>query len=81
MKYIIYELIQPSHLKESVQDGYYIKTVYRNVLEELDVPKVESKHDSMESALSEINSNKELLKHLTLTVLPILSINWEGDIT
>ena len=52
MKYIIYEMVQPSHLKEVKQEGYgYTKTIQRNVLEEIDYPYVESRHDTFESAI------------------------------
>lgn len=40
MKYIIYKLVQPSHLKE-IENGYsyYQKTVYRDVLEKYEILK------------------------------------------
>ena len=73
-------MVSPSFMKEAVQDGYYIKTINRQVLEELDVPHVEAEHSSMESAMSEINVNRDKLKHLTLTVLPVIAIAWDGEI-
>lgn len=81
MKYIIHELVQPSHLKEIKEDGYYNKTVYRQVLERLDISGVEEVHDSIELAYAEIVSKKELLKHLKLTIIPIISIGWDLEIT
>lgn len=79
MIYVIYEMVQPSQLKELVQDGYYQKTVYREVLEKLDVTGVESIHPTMESAVNEIQNNTDSLKNLKLTILPVFSVNWEGE--
>lgn len=81
MKYVIYEMVQPSQLKEVEQDGYYTKVIYRSVLQILDIPGVEEEHSSMESAISEINTNSKLLKNLNLTILPVFSISWEGEVS
>ena len=81
MKYIIYEMIQPSHLKEIEHDGYYQKTIYRDVLQKLDVSGVEEEHSTMESAIAEIHNKKDLLKHLQLTIIPVLSISWDGEVS
>ncbi len=75
MKYVIYEMVQPSHLKEIEQDGYYQKTIYRDILQRLDVRGVEEEHDSMEQAVAEINDKKEKLKYLKLTILPTISVS------
>lgn len=80
MKYIIYKMVQPSQLREIDTENYHPRTIYRNVLEELDVSGVEEEHNSMESAIFEINQKKEKLKHLTLTILPVFNINYEGEI-
>ena len=79
MKYVIYVMVQPSHLKELVPDGYHQKTVYRDVLERLDVPGVESIHPTMAIAVNEIEKNVDSLKNLNLTILPVISINWVGE--
>jgi len=81
MKYIIYKMVQPSHLKEIEPDGYYQKIVHRSVLESLDVTGVEKEHSTMESAINEINDKRDMLKYLQLTVLPVLSIDWEGVVS
>jgi hypothetical protein len=73
-------MVKPSHLKEIEQDGYYPRAIYRSVLEDLNVSGVEEEHNSMESAIFEINQKKEKLKHLTLTILPVFNINYEGEI-
>ena len=33
----------------------------------------------MESAVAEIHSKKELLKHLKMTIIPVLSVSWDGE--
>ena len=68
MKYIIYEMVKPSHLKEIEPDGYYQKTIYRDVLQKLDVSGVEEEHLTLESAISEIHNKKEKLKHSYTTI-------------
>jgi|GEM_PF-3234736 len=85
MKYIIYQLVQPKHLKIIVkiidEQGYYDKVVYRDVLEELDVPNVESEHNTMESAIEEIKNKCSKLENMRLTILPILSISYDGIVS
>jgi len=80
MKYIIYEMIQPEEIKKIVPDGYYEKTIYRDVLQKLQKPNVEAEHPTMESAINEITTKKEHLKHLTLTILPVFTILYDGEI-
>ncbi len=80
MKYIIYEMVQPPQLTEVEFDGFYIKNLYREVLERLDIPGFEEEHSTMESAIAEIHSKKEQLKHLRLTILPVFSISWDGEV-
>jgi len=81
MKYIIYEMVQPSHLKEIESDGYYPETIYRDVLQKLNIPGVEERHSNMESAIAEIHNKKNLLKHLRLTIIPVIHISWDGEIS
>jgi len=74
MAYIIYELTQPNILQKVVPDGYSTKELVRNVLEELDIPFIDSKHETYEQALGEIAKHKDKLKFKSL------SINYEGEI-
>lgn len=80
MKYIIYVMVQPSHLKEVGTDGYYLKTTYRDVLERLDVNGVNEEHPTMESAIEEIRNKQDKLSNLDLTILPVIKISWDGKI-
>lgn len=80
MRYIIFKMVQPSHLKEIEPDGYYQKTIYRNVLEKLDVHGVEESHATMEDAVTEINLKKDLLKFMELTVIPVFNVSYDGTI-
>jgi hypothetical protein len=34
----------------------------------------------MESAIAEIHNKKDLLKHLQLTIIPVLTITWDGEV-
>lgn len=74
-------MIQPSHLKEIDPYDYYRKTIYRDVLQKLDVFGVEEEHQTMESAVAEIHSKKDLLKNLQLTIIPVLVISWDGEVS
>ena len=80
MKYVIYKMVQPDELKEYKPDGYYSKTIYRDVLQRLDIHGVEDEHSTMESAITEIENEKDRLKHLKLTILPVITISWDGEI-
>lgn len=80
MKYIIYEMVQPDCLKTTETFYHYPKVIDRHVLEELNVHGVQEKHDTMESAIAEINDKKDKLKHLQLTVLPVFTISWDGEV-
>ena len=80
MIYTIYELIQPDLFTQTIPDGYYSKTVYKDILQKVDLNNFESEHSNIDSAISEIQKNTERLKHMTLTVIPIFTINWAGEI-
>ena len=80
MKYVIYELVQPSHLKEIEYEGYYPKTVMRSVLQVLDVSRVNEEHSTFEDAVKEIENNTEHLKHKSLTILPVIDISYDGSL-
>ena len=80
MIYTIYELIQPDLFTQTIPDGYYSKTIYKDILQKVDLNNFESEHSSIYSAISEIQKNTERLKHMTLTVIPIFTINWAGEI-
>lgn len=80
MKYIIYQLVQPECLQKSELDGYYMKTITRSVLQRIDIHGVDSEHNSLELAMSEITDKCQLLKGLELTIIPIVSVRWDGTI-
>ena len=74
MKYAIYEI---EDNVEIVPDGYHWSSKHRYTLLELE--SIETKHDSLESALSEIERNKDLLKSKKLTIIPVIDISWDGE--
>ena len=73
-------MITPEHLQKTVLDGYDTKTLYRNVLEKIDVSGVEAEHQTLEMAIAEIISKKDKLKHLELTIIPVVTISWDGEV-
>lgn len=81
MKYIIYEMVKPDVLQKTVRDGYYLKDLERCALQKLDISFVQEEHDSFESAMEEITKNVEKLKYMSLTILPIIHIDYEGKIS
>ena len=80
MRYTIYEMIKPSHLTEVELDGYYPKSIHRDVLQKLDIHGIEEEHPTMEAAIAEINAKKDQLKNLQLTIVPVISISWDGEL-
>lgn len=78
MKYIIYEMIH--HDKVINDEGYNLTTSTVYALVELDVSHVDSQHTSMENAVKEIQKHKKLLKYKQLTILPVIDIDYEGEI-
>ena len=80
MKYIIYELVQPECLIRIDNSGYRNETIHRDVLEKLNIYGVKEEHDTMEDAVNEINLKSKELKHLTLTILPIFTISYDGEV-
>lgn len=80
LKYVIYRLSYPEHLQSKEVDGYYLKTINRAVLETLDSDyHVTDEHDTMESALAEIEAHKKDLVGVSLTVLPYIYIPFTWD--
>lgn len=80
MKYVIYELVQSCDLTEVEWEGYHKKNIMREVLQKIDVSGVQETHLTFESALGEINDKKEKLKFLTLTIIPVINVSWDGEI-
>lgn len=83
MKYKIYELVEPDILSKTEPDGYDIKTTNKTVLQELDWGfgnNLGGTYSSLESAKEEITDNLSDLKGKKLTILPILDIDWEGNL-
>lgn len=80
MKYIIHKIVKPEFLQTTEMDGYYQKTIHRCVFERLYENGVNEEHESMESALQEIEKRKDDLKHFELTIIPIITISWDGTI-
>lgn len=74
-------MIRPSVLEKTVQDGYHLKELERFALQKLDVSHVQEEHDSFESAMEEITKNVENLKYMSLTILPIIHIDYQGKIS
>ncbi len=73
-------MVSPGFLTTTEPDGYYTKTIIREVVLELDEHGVESQHSSFEKAMEEITSKSDKLKNRKLTILPVMDINYEGKI-
>ena len=80
MRYVIYELVSPEILKKTELRGYDQHSIERGVLQKLDEYDISAEHPSFEAAVSEIEKNAELLKYKELTILPIISVIWNGEI-
>ena len=77
MIYRIYELIGKS---KTEPDGYNMRTVTTYKLEEVREWDMKNDYGSVEEAHTEIVKKKDDYKNRTLTILPIIDINWEGEI-
>ena len=71
-------MVRPSQLKEIDDSGYHNEIIYRDVLEKLDVPGVQEEHETMENAVNEIHLKKNDLGGLSLTILPMFYVTWDG---
>lgn len=80
MKYIIYKLEYPEHIRSRSFEGYYPKEIRRAVLEKLDVSGVYEEHDTFEFAVAEIVKNALLLKGEELIILPVIHVRYDGTI-
>lgn len=82
MKYKIYELVQPDILQENVIEGYGMRSISRIVLEKISGIDYEfnEDHESMENAIAEIEKFKNQLKGMRLTIIPIIEIDYKGEI-
>ncbi len=81
MKYVIYQLVQPNQLNTIDESGYHPHIINRTVLQELDVPGVKAEHESFDGAVAEITLHAKDLKFMSLAVIPVISISYEGEIS
>lgn len=79
MKYKIFEVEAKGEIKP---DGYDIKKTYTHRLKDLDDRPFEMRTEFqyLPEAYLEIEKYQGRLAHKTLTILPIIEINWEGKI-
>ena len=82
MKFQIFELVEPSILKKHEPDGYHMKSIQRIILQDVDINRFgfEEKHESIESAMNEIEEYSDDLKSKTLTIIPIINIDYDGEV-
>ena len=81
MKYQIFELVGPLILHKYEPDGYHMKSTQGIVLQDVDIDRYgfEEKHESIESAMNEIEKYSEDLKSKILTIIPIINIDYDGE--
>lgn len=82
MKYQIFELVGPSILHKYEPNGYHMKSTQGIVLQDVDIDRFgfEECHESIESAMNEIEEYSNDLKSKTLTIIPIINIDYNGEI-
>jgi hypothetical protein len=80
MKYKIYSLEYPEHLQKHEPDGYHMKQIDRAVFEDIHVG-CESEFDTSEDAYKHIQDNSKNLKGRELCVLPVIKVDYKGDLT
>lgn len=78
---------QTQQTKQNIMLKYYITIVERTtqgiVLQSVNIDRFSfnESHDSIESAVAEIEKYSEDLKGSALTIIPIININYMGEIT
>ena len=80
MIYTIFKMIKPELLQTTRYENYYTHKVNRIILEELTEDDIVTTHKSLEDAVNEIRKNSSKLKNETLTVLPEIYVNYEGEL-
>jgi len=80
MHYEIYQLVSPTHLQRKEMIGNSVVTSPRTVLEPLQLVGVSRYHLTMESAIEEVTKNKGFLKGIHLTIIPVISVDPNGEI-
>lgn len=82
MKYQIFELVEPQILRKYEPDGYHMKCIQGVVLQEVDIDRFgfEETHESIDSAMNEIEKYSDDLKSKTLTIIPIINIDYNGEV-
>jgi len=81
MRYKIYELTQPKVLSEIDTSDYSPREVKKTVLNEVRTTYgFNDEHSTIGDAYDEIERCKESLKHMILTIIPIISVHWDGEI-
>ena len=82
MKFQIFELVEPPILKKHEPDGYHMKSIQGIILQDVDINRYgfEEIHDSVDSAINEIEKYSDDLKSKTLTIIPIITIDYDGEV-
>ena len=82
MKFQIFELVKPSILKKYEPDGYHMKSIQGIILQDVDIDRYgfEEIHDSIDLAINEIEKYSDDLKSKTLTIIPIINIDYDGEV-
>lgn len=80
MKYRIYSLEYPDHLKEISHDGMGLKTISRAVIEHVTLNHT-GEYQKPEDAIADIKRNAEQLKHHEFILLPIISVDDNGNVS
>lgn len=82
MKFQIFELVEPPILKKHEPDGYYMKSIQGIILQDVDIDRYgfEEIHDSIDLAINEIEKYSDDLKSKTLTIIPIINIDYDGEV-
>lgn len=79
MRYEILEIVEPKQLEKKESVGYSTINVKRSVLQSVSIYGIVSFHNTMDEAISEIKEHGDVFKNKTLTILPIISFDINGN--
>jgi hypothetical protein len=86
MKYKIMEIVKPEILNNLLIKDRFEEHNIHSILKDVDIyssklnSSVKIIHNSIEEAYDEIVKHKDVLKQMKLTIIPIIRIDYEGEI-
>lgn len=79
MKYVIHRLVSPQSIQRTEVISMSKMVTSRIAMEILNLQGINSVHDTMEDAIFEIEKHSMGLKNMSLTIIPVIWIDENGN--